>query len=132
MYQSARCAEFEPHFYVYDIVNRCITRRFLPLSADFSLLWNEETLEIDKYKKEKVDSEQSSGSQESKENQDISSFEVSPRGTFLVAVMPDSEMFSLKYLPEGGIFEFKDSIEPFYYTEIDDKSLMASKESTTV
>jgi hypothetical protein len=53
VYQSQRCAKYEPHFYVYDIVKRCVTRRFLPLSQDFSLHWNEDAIEIDNYKKQK-------------------------------------------------------------------------------
>ena len=46
----------------------------------------------------------------------INCFEVSPQGTFLVAII-NEEIFSLKYLPEGYVSDLLDSIEPFYYSE---------------
>ena len=48
----------------------------------------------------------------------------------MVAVLPDSEMFSLKYLPEGMITDFKDSIQPFYYAEVNDNEY--KKEATSL
>jgi len=47
----------------------------------------------------------------------VNCFEVSPRGSFLIAVV-NEELFSLKYLPEGMIPEMRDTIEPFYYAEV--------------
>ena len=36
-----------PHFFIYDIMSRSITRRFLPLSPDFEINWkNEPVFEV--------------------------------------------------------------------------------------
>lgn len=41
VYQSKRTPEYAPHFFVYSIMNREIVRRFLPLSHDFNLCWDD-------------------------------------------------------------------------------------------
>ena len=46
----------------------------------------------------------------------VTCFAISPKGTFLVSAFED--FISLKVLPEGMVSEFKDSIEPFYYSEV--------------
>ena len=45
VFQKEKSKEYAPHFFIYDILSRRVTRRFLPLSPEFSLFWETDTNE---------------------------------------------------------------------------------------
>jgi hypothetical protein len=47
VYETRKMNGLAPHFFIYDIMSRSITRRFLPLSPDFEINWkNEPVFEV--------------------------------------------------------------------------------------
>lgn len=48
---------------------------------------------------------------------DVSIFEVSPRGTFMLSVV-QNELLQLKYLPKGIIDHFNPLVEPIYLVDL--------------
>ena len=106
----------KPHFFVYEIFKREVVRRFLPMVDPHKREWNtgnEVSLDIIKSSKNLIhnDSDESSNSEVSKGeeeqfSEDVSVFAVSPKGSFLVALV-SQEYLVLKMLPRSVTNEFR-------------------------
>jgi hypothetical protein len=123
VYQKKRTREYNPHFFLYDIMSRSVTRRFMAENADFDLFWDPNKRETKIFSERRTWTAKALVSDdEDLDVQNINCFEVSPHGTFLVCII-NEEIFSLKYLQEGYVSNFVDSIEPFYYAEQDEAKI---------
>jgi hypothetical protein len=95
-------------------MNRQIIRRFLPLSQEFDLCWTE--MDQVMTQKKSISKYEAESSHEEFADATCNCFAVSPKGTFLIAVV-NEEILQLKYLPAGMISELRDSVQPYYYKE---------------
>jgi len=86
-------------------MNREIIRRFLPLSQEFNLMWDEYIQTF----KPTHRGDSSSESREDHADATCNCFAVSPKGTFLIAVV-NEEILQLKYLPAGMTENLIDSV----------------------
>ena len=135
------------HFYVYEIFKRQIIRRFDPLNKQMSLKFdnsparvahdksnrNQEDLEFGNRKKSQSSATSTSSRDAQEENEestdfeeDVSVFEVSPLGSFLVAVV-GNEFLSLKHLPRGSLKQLKSTLTPCYIADYNEDFPVAQK-----
>ena len=114
----------KPHFFVYEILKRKVTRRFLPLLDPFKSEWQEKgdilnipTFAGIKKSLESVDSDIDNSSNASHlaedYTEDVSVFEVSPQGSYLVALV-SNEFITLKMLNRSLDSSFRKMLTPSF------------------
>ena len=111
----------KPHFFVYEIFKREVVRRFNPMIDQHNSEWfsNNESIDIIKSSKNLLhdDSEDSSDSGSKAEEEqffeDVSVFAVSPKGSFLVALV-SNEFLVLKMLPRAVTNDFRSILTPSF------------------
>jgi hypothetical protein len=118
VYQKKKSKAYYPHFFLYDIMSRSVTRRFMADSVDFDLFWDNDRRGAQTYHESKTKNKinEMFSDDDDVDSLNVNCFEVSPQGTFLVCII-NEEILSLKYLPNGFVTDLIDSIEPFYYAE---------------
>ena len=108
-FQSTRYNGLKPHFFVYEVLKRKVVRRFYPLNKPFDLNLDDNKMSLDQsamgFGKKDSESNLQNGDSDKEEDdydEDVSVFEVSPKGSFLVAVV-NNEFLTLKFLRQGAL-----------------------------
>lgn len=117
----------KPHFFVYEILKRKVVRRFMPMLDSFKQEWDTaDNFRIGNNQHQfpakqgsllnQADSDlDGTSNDEGAEEyvEDVSVFEVSPLGNFLVAVV-SNEFFTLKMLPRSTTASFRKLLTPSF------------------
>lgn len=119
----------KPHFFIYEILKRKVVRRFMPMLDSFKQDWD--TAENFRAGHEKFqfaatkggslinphdsDLDGTSNDENGAEDyvEDVSVFEVSPQGNFLVAFI-SNEFLTLKMLPRSSTPQFRKLLTPSF------------------